>query len=246
MNKLRAELADAAHIWWATPEALDDLAGRDQFEAWLTPDEDVRYRRFRVEDARRLFLYGRAVLRHTLSRYADVAPQEWRFVLGEYGRPELAPAFEELGLRFNLSHTSGLVVCLVNDGIDGGVDVEALERATDPIRVAPSVFSSDEQRQLAERSAEAARARFFEIWTLKEAYIKAVGQGLALPVKKVSFGEPAAGSVSVSFEAPIQDNPRDWQFSLWRPSDGHQGAVAFRRGDGPDRTLRFKQALTAL
>ena len=239
----RAALAHQAHVWSATTESLRTRGGKARFEGWLSDDERERYRRYLSPGSQELFLFGRAVLRHTLSRYADVEPGDWRFVLGEHGRPELDDRFAGLGLRFNLSHTPGLIACLVSDGIDVGVDVEGAGRAQDPLKLAGTVCSPEERRELESLSPEALIVRFSEIWTLKEAYIKARGMGLTMPLRKITVVGGGDGPVSLAFEHPIDDDPGQWQFALWRPTDSHQGALALRRGPGPDRTVDFRLAL---
>ncbi len=242
----RASLTDEVHVWWAATDEVRAFDQTDTFESWLTDDERERYRRYRRPEDRELFLFTRAALRHALSQYAGVEPGGWRFVTGEYGRPELDAPFSESGLRFNVSHTSGMIACLVSDGMDAGVDVEDIGRRSDILELARTVFSKAERRELEALPPDAAIARFYEIWTLKEAYVKARGMGLSLPVRKVTFTGGRRDGIGVSFETPIEDVARDWQFALWRPSPGHQGALALRRGAGGDRTIVFRPALAAL
>lgn len=241
----RAPLAHQAHVWSATTQGLRALGATELFEGWLSDDERERYRRYVSPPRRELFLFGRAVLRHTLSRYADVDPAGWVFVTGAHGRPELDDRHADLGLRFNLSHTPDLIVCLVSDGIDAGVDVEGTDRTADPLRLAGTVCSPRERRDLESLAPDALGARFYEIWTLKEAYIKARGVGMAMPLRKITVVGGGDGPVSMAFEPPIEDDPRHWQFALWRPDEGHQGALALRRGPGSDRALVFRRALAA-
>src|SRR4029453_1384894 len=95
----------------------------------ITPDENERMVRFVFERDRRQFLITRALVRTMLSRYAEVAPRDWRFVTNQFGRPEVLdrPAHVP-DLRFNLSHTDGLIACAVTVGREVGVDVENITR----------------------------------------------------------------------------------------------------------------------
>ncbi len=122
-----------------------------------------------------------------LSRYADVAPRDWPFRIDEHGRPELAarPAGTP-DLRFNVSHTNGLVACAVTVGREVGVDVEHTGRRL-VHDVAERFFSPREVADLRACPAADQPVVFFDYWTLKESYIKARGLGLALPLRQFSF-----------------------------------------------------------
>ncbi len=228
------------HVWWALARDLRALGAGARFEAWLSGDEAERHGRIRRAEDRELYLFARAALRHTLSRYADVAPDEWRFVRAEGGRPELAAPFDALGLRFSVSHTAGLVACLVSGAVSAGVDVERVDQRANVPRLAGMACSRSERAELESLAPDAGRRRFYELWTLKEAYVKARGAGLALPLNRVTFEGHSAGA---RFERPLADDPGHWQFALWRPSPEHQGAVAVKRGAGPDRTFVYRPAL---
>jgi 4'-phosphopantetheinyl transferase len=234
------DLCDEVHIW--TSELCNDPSPEDilLFESWLSSEETVRYRRYLRSQDRNLFLVAHALLRHTLSRYADTAPDAWHFETGEHGRPEIAGPLAELGLRFNISHTPGFVAVLVSDEIDAGVDVESPGRVADPAAMARRVFSGAENSALEGLEHDDFQTRFYELWTLGEAYIKARGLGLKIPLREFTFSVDRDLGVRVEFEAPIRDDAKQWQFRLWRPSERHQGAVALRRGVGPDRRLVFR------
>ena len=126
----------------------------------------------------------------------------------------MVPRFE-----FSLSHTHGLVALIVAYADHVGIDVEFMERTNDLERVAQRVCSRSELESLGQFSGEAWKKRFFELWTLKEAYAKARGLGLALPLQRVSFAIDREENV-VSQEAP------DWQFYLKRLPTNHMLAAA--------------------
>ncbi len=224
------------HIWLADVDRFRDPAHQGRFAAWLDDDERERWKRFRFKKDRDLFLVAHALVRHTLSRYADVAPEAWRFARGEHGRPEIAAPTVGVPLRFNLSHTRGLAAVLINETIDCGVDVEPTHRDVDFHAVSRRVFSSTERDDMLSQPDQ--RTRFFEYWTLKESYIKARGMGLALPLDRFAFciGTP----ITIGFVAPINDEPSAWQFELHRPTDRHQLALAARRADGENRILHLR------
>jgi 4'-phosphopantetheinyl transferase len=161
---------------------------------------------------------------------AGVAPNELSFHIGEHGRPEIAGPSRALALRFNLSHTRGLVACGVACGHDIGVDVERIDREVALLGVARHVFSERENAGLLSLSGSAQRLRFFELWTLKEAYVKAIGKGLAAPLKSISFLPEANDPVAVHFAEQALDDPSAWCFRRHEPGPGHRLAVALRAG----------------
>ena len=240
------DLHREVHVWTVEGGEHQVPEATELFESWLSPDEKRRYRRYIRNRDRELFLLAHALLRHTLSQYADADPAQWRFENGEHRRPELVGPLTDLDLRFNISHTPGLVAVLISDGIDAGVDVERTSSAVDPAKLAQNVFSSAEIRALEGLEHDALHTRFYECWTLKEAYIKARGLGLSLPLRKFAFSVDRDLDVRVEFEAPIHDDGSQWQFALWRPTGDHQGAVALRRGAGHDRHIVFRQGLAPL
>ena len=187
-------LGSEAHIWLtgpAEPEASPD------YLRLLAPEELEQYERFKVEKARRLYLAARALARSTLSLYYPaVEPADWRFKFNRHGRPEIDGPDAWPPLRFNLSHTDGLVACLVTLELDAGVDVEFIERRINLVGVAKHSFSKIEAREVRARAGRARRTRFFSYWTLKEAYIKARGMGLALPLRRFSYGFEERGEPS--------------------------------------------------
>ena len=239
------DLREEVHVWTAQACQYHAPETTVLFESWLSPDETRRYHRYLRKRDRDLFLLAHALLRHTLSLYASAEPAQWCFETGEHGRPELSGPFADLDLRFNISHTQGLAAVLISDGVDAGVDVERRER-TGPVelaQVARRFFADAEILRLEGLEHDALHRRFFEFWTLKEAYIKARGLGLSLSLSKFAFSIDRDLDIRVEFEAPIRDDASHWQFALWQPTDRHQGAVALRRGAEPDRRIVFRPGL---
>jgi 4'-phosphopantetheinyl transferase len=185
-----------------------------------------------------LAVYGvrEALARTTLSRYAPVPPAAWTFRENAYGRPEVDVAGHQ-DLWFNLSNTRGLIACVVARDREVGVDVEDTERGTETVGVAGRFFSPFEVAALHALPEGARRGRFFDYWTLKEAYIKARGMGLAIPLDQFSFLLDEAPPVRVAFDPRLGDDAGSWQFEQFTLTARHRTAAAVRRGEGPD--LRF-------
>lgn len=228
------------HLWYFRSDAGsagDEVSGR--LSHLLSSEERARRDQLSFEPKRHEFIASRAFLRLTLSRYAEVRPEDWKFSSNEYGRPEISGADQRLGLRFNLSHCHGMIACAVVVGRDIGVDVEDVSRETRFLDIARSVFSESELRELEACSPERRKERFFEYWTLKESYIKARGLGLSLPLGGFSFSLGQEKGVRISFGPGIPDDPECWQFELQKLSARHQAALAIGReaGEGVLRVI---------
>jgi 4'-phosphopantetheinyl transferase len=223
-------LGDDLHVWLCDVDQVRDQRTLDTLAGWLDATETRRWSRFLAERDRHLFLVAHALVRRTLSLYADVPPAAWRFALGPHGRPEITSETAGGSLRFNLSHTRGLAAVLVHPEIDCGVDVEARQRKVDYLSVSRRVFSDTERKAMLELPEAEQKDRFFQYWTLKESYIKARGMGLSLPLEKFAFG--VEGPIRIDIDASLDDDPEDWQFETEMPTPEHQLSVAARRGRG--------------
>jgi len=208
---------------------------RARCKALLSDDELARHARLRFETDQDAYLAAHALTRSMLGRALGEDPRGLRFELGEHGRPELAGRGEDPRLRFNLSHTRGLVACVLALEHDVGVDVEQQDRRVEIDLVANNVFSPRERRELDALGEAERRARFFELWTLKEAYLKAIGKGLTLSLKSISIELPAAAPPRIAFEAKTGDRSERWFLRLARPHPGFVLAVAASAGEGHTR-----------
>jgi 4'-phosphopantetheinyl transferase len=234
--------AAEVHVWTAVPDQVSDPAARARCEAMLSPDERARMQRFRFERDRHIYLVAHALVRTALSRYATCAPAAWTFTVNEYGRPDIAPGICARPLRFNLSHTHGLVAVAIALERDVGVDVEHLYPRSFDLGVAGHFFAPAEVAALTALPADAQRDRFFAYWTLKEAYIKARGMGLALPLDQFAFdldhGLDHADDIVLSVDPRLEDDGRAWWFHQRRVGPEHRLAVALRRQPGEHVTLQ--------
>jgi 4'-phosphopantetheinyl transferase len=219
---------DDIHVWYVFSDRVTEPGLLARYEALMSPDEKARQQRFLVAEARHQHLIARALVRTTLSRYVDVPPQAWTFAPNRYGRPEIAGP-SQTRLRFNLSHTRGLVVCAAAWEREIGVDVENITRPGEYVHLAQRFFAASEAAHVASLPTDQQRDVFFDYWTLKESYIKARGMGLALPLGDFAFqlDEPA----TIGFSGSIQDDPASWRFSRMRLGTQHKLALAMRCGN---------------
>jgi 4'-phosphopantetheinyl transferase len=238
------------HVWYIRSQVAADPDLLRTFRDILSPDEEERGARFHFEDDRRLYLLSHGFLRRVLSRYAAVPPAGWRFVCNAYGKPEIVAIPERPALRslcFNLTHTAGLAACVVTRDREVGVDAEDVTRGgrelgEDLIRYCLSPTELVSFRRL---PADEQQSAFFDYWTLKEAYLKARGFGLSLPVEGITFfwpgGASHVGAVQATFTAEIGDDPRTWQFERFNPTPTHRLSVAVRRLAGPDLNVVVRE-----
>lgn len=231
------------HLWMAFPEKICDPLLLTAYRELMTAEERKRQQRFSLERHRHQFLIARALVRTMLSRYSGVPPEQWRFSLNRYGRPEIASPGGLAPLRFNLSHTGGIVVCAVALERDIGVDVEDAHRSRIAMELAERYFSREEARDLNALPSSLRRDRFFEYWTLKEAYIKARGMGLSIPLERFSFHMRKGLPLRVSFDPSLHDRPDAWYFRLMQLTARHKAAIALRqRAEEPVR-LCFREVI---
>jgi 4'-phosphopantetheinyl transferase len=248
--RLLSALKTEVHLWYVEPDTIDDPALLAAYDALLAPSERERNRRFVFARHRHQDLVTRALVRTVLSTYApSVDPGAWEFAAGAFGRPEIAAPPLRPILRFNLSHTDGLIVCAVADDREVGVDVEDTRRSGYSVEIADRFFSPDEARELRSWPAERQPERFFDYWTLKEAYIKARGLGLQIPLDQFTIRLPgfeqndrAERQIGIAFGTEIDDEPRSWQLALLDLTARHRVAVAVRHR-GVDLGLRIMQTV---
>ena len=218
--------AGASIVWFAEVPASIDSDVLAQLESVLGEEEVRRYRSFQFAEDRQLYLAAHAFLRTCLSRYAKVAPEDWRFECSEFGRPEIAADQPHAGgIRFNLSHTRGLVACVITQDRKVGIDVERLGRGVNQRLIASRYFTSQESEDIFSCPDEQRSDRFFEYWTLKEAFVKARGGGLTIPLDEFSFDQSADGSWCVNIRN-ILDTSEAWQFFCLRRTIDHVLSVA--------------------
>jgi 4'-phosphopantetheinyl transferase len=226
-------LKPALHLWYANPDDLLDPGTARACAALLTSEEREKSERYKFERHRRESLATRALVRSALSHYRPVPPEAWRFKKNEHGKPFLDP---DCGLQFNLSNAVGLVVCLVAEGIEVGVDVESPARSGQTMDVAERVFSVEERAQLQELEGACSLDRALSLWTLKEAYIKARGVGLSLPLEKISFLFDGAGTILLKTDPVVDGNPGRWRFCSFDLA-GHRIAAVVEQETVPVMTL---------
>ncbi|MET0547014.1 MAG: 4'-phosphopantetheinyl transferase superfamily protein [Caulobacterales bacterium] len=195
----------------------------EEIEATLSDDEKARAARFVFEKHAARYRAGRTQLREILASYLDVGPSEIAFQYGANGKPDLAPALNST-LRFNLAHSEDLAALAITRDVQIGLDIEYVRPIEDG--VARHHFSPKEYADLSSLQSEGWRDGFFRCWTRKEAVIKALGDGLSLPLDSFDVTllptEPAR-LVRNAFDAAA---PSEWMLHHFEPAKGCMGAIA--------------------
>jgi 4'-phosphopantetheinyl transferase len=199
----------------------------------LETDEADRANRFRFPEHRDHFLTARGLLRFLLGDALGVAPNKLRFLYGARGKPRLA---FETPLRFNLSHSGSLVLYAFALDRELGVDVEQHREMTDLERVARRFFAVKEVADLLSLAAEERSTAFFRCWTRKESFVKAVGDGLYIPLD--SFCVSLLANEPAAIENGPAGTTEQWILTDVTPQDGY--AAALTTEGKPARLTAFR------
>jgi len=210
----------------------------------LSDAEKKRCAAFHMEKHHAEYALSRAMLRLVLSQYAPVRPEQWQFVTGSKGKPEIAGPALDTPLWFNLSHTDGLAVCVAGRVRDIGVDVENMNRKASHQELAKRFFAPSEYVHLRTLPPSLQRETFFRIWTLKEAYIKADGQGLSIPLDSFHFRFPPENPAQATLESNAESSPHAWSFFEFQPGPDHRVSIGVRNPDRCALQVECRQAAT--
>lgn len=223
------EVSKVASTHWPALLARLDQAERD------------RAQRFHFDHDRLCYVAAHALGRGVLAAWTGVAAGGWGFTVDAFGKPEAVPPAGMRRLRLNLSHTRGLAAAALTEEHDVGVDVEWLGRRPVEDGLAQRFFAPAECAQLVALPPEARHHAFLDFWTLKEAYVKAIGKGLAQPLDSFAF---TLDPLSIAFDDSLSDDPSHWLFRRLRPTESHVLALALRHPD-PGSVVVETRAMSA-
>jgi 4'-phosphopantetheinyl transferase len=211
------------HLWCAdlnrAVPSLGMLAGT------LSADELARASRFRFENDRTHFILRRGILRMCLGNYLDVAPSLLRFAYGRHGKPALDDTLGKGNVSFNLSHSNGIALYAFTRDGEIGVDIEQVHASDDLESLAARFFSPTEYQALAALPDTKKQEAFFSLWTCKEAYVKARGQGLALDLDQFTVSVTPGQAKLLSVVGDPAEASR-WSFYEFSPVHGYVATVA--------------------
>ncbi len=237
---LIGSLENENHVWFCRPDEITDKVILDEYLSILSNEEREKYERFHFEKDSHSYLVSHALVRKVLSRYCDVQPEAWKFSFNQHGKPEILSSIKCPNIKFNLSHTDGMSACVVSLNNDCGVDVENIHRKSKLHAVAERMFAEQETEIMSACDENEMQKKFFYFWTLREAYVKAVGTGLGGSSKEFYFTIAAADKDEISEKDSVEniraayinfvDSKKNvdlaWQFFLLEPSSEHVAAVA--------------------
>lgn len=205
--------AQHVHLWCSFFPAITDERLLEAYRSLLNEPERKLERAFALQSDRRRYLVTRALVRTALSRYSHIAARDWVFAANPYGRPEIANDDVAAGrIVFNVSHTNGLIVVAVAHDRALGVDTENVRHADVDPDLADRYFAPDEVAALHALPETMRQQRFFEYWTLKEAYLKARSVGLSTELDSFSFRFPSDTEIDLSMRADQEHAPSRWRF----------------------------------
>jgi len=211
---------DEVHVWRADLEAF---ASAQTAEAFLSMDERHRASRFHFERERRRFAAGRQILRRLLGSYLGIAGREVEFRYSAHGKPELSGAQADSGLAFNASHSGSVALFAFVRRRAVGIDVEQLRDDIEVCDIATRFFSESEQASMLRLAKDLQHEAFFAGWTRKEAFVKAKGEGLSLPLHQFDVSLAPGQPPEILATRPDADERQRW---LLRDLDAGHGYAA--------------------
>ncbi len=218
------------HLWLTFCDAITDTGVLARYRDLLSEQERSQADRFHATRDRHRHLVSRALLRTTLSRYADIPPEGWTFATNSHGKPAVDnddPRARRIS--FNISHTGNLIVLGVCADRALGVDTEDTHARTRLLEIAERHFAPAETADLRALPVAQRPLRFFRYWTLKEAYIKARGMGLSIPLERFAFDLRHSQRIDLAMQPALQDAPRNWAFWQFYVASQHIVAVCVQR-----------------
>ncbi|MDK3158307.1 4'-phosphopantetheinyl transferase superfamily protein [Kamptonema cortianum] len=205
----------------------------ERLQAILSLEERERAAKFRFETDRDRFILARGLLRVLLSYYTGQAAADLCFRYGEFGKPELEPP----AVCFNVSHSPGLILYAVTRDRAVGIDVESIRTDFPDLEIAQKFFAPQEFAMLRQLPPEMRCLAFFWGWTCKEAYIKATGKGLSLPLNQFTVSllptEPA------QLLSTVGDSPDRWLLQALNLGENYAGALAVEGRDSQVKLLEL-------
>jgi 4'-phosphopantetheinyl transferase len=199
--------ADAVHVWRVDLRVAADCVRR--LEATLSSAERARAARFNFPEHRERFIVAHGALRDILSRYLSARASELAFEANAHGKPALALP-EHTWLQFNLTHSADLALVAVTRDRPVGIDVEHKVPPDDPARLVAQFFSANENAAFSALPESQREAAFFAGWTRKEAYVKALGEGLSTPLDQFDVSLAPGQPARLLADRLHPDHPAHW------------------------------------
>lgn len=222
-EEVSRKLGGDIHAWHVALDREQEEIAR--FESTLSDEEKARADRFHFQNDRSRFVVARGFLRALLGGYLQLSPAALEITYGEHGKPALAAPAVSSGLSFNVSHSASLAVYAISRNRNLGIDVEYVRPEAAGENIAERYFAAREFSELRKLPPEAKVRGFFNCWTRKEAYLKATGLGLRIPLD--SFVVSLAPGQPAQFLEGVEPC---WHLSAYEPVEGYAAAIAHDGG----------------
>lgn len=229
-------------VWYLAPESIEDVATRERFSRWLSVEERDRMQKFHAPRHRHTYLVAHALVRGALARELDCAPSELIFENNAFGKPSVVLPASRAKLEFNLSHTEGMCVVALSTSSRVGCDVESLDQPTLEVDIARNFFTPEESEEILTHPSAQQAQRLLTYWTLKEAYIKAEGQGLSMGLDTFYFSLQDNQPPRLMLKSGAQQPSADWQFKQIIISDHYLFSLALEPRHDMDVDIEIKKA----
>ena len=213
----------------------------NKLAAYLSEDEQLRAKRFHFEEHRVRFTVSRGLLRLLIGKYLDVSPASIEFIYGRHGKPSLVVKPELPPLNFNISHSQNVAVFAFSRDTDLGVDVEFIKPNRELMRIARRFFSKHEFTVLQSLPKSEQLNGFYNCWTRKEAFVKAVGDGLAMPLDSFSVTLKPSEPAQLLWMQGETDEVGSWTLKSWQPWENFAAAIAIRHPETRIEIMNIQQ-----
>jgi 4'-phosphopantetheinyl transferase len=224
--------ADEIHLWRVNLEAVaGEEPANERWSALLSEDEQARAARFHFARHRQYFTATRAILRRVLAAYLHTDAKALAFAYGAKNKPMLGAEYASSALAFNVSHSGDMALFAFVRSRQVGVDVERIRCDFDTSAIARRFFSAPEQSQLAALDPEQRHQAFFRCWTRKEAYIKAIGEGLSLPLDQFDVSLKQNDHNALLATRPDQTEAKRWSLRDVAAGPGYAAALCVSGAD---------------
>ncbi len=218
-------------VW---PVRIDAASMTPAFEAVLSVEEKDRSVRFRFDHLRHSYVLAHGALRLLLSRYLNTSPKSIEFTFGQNGKPRL---HGNSCLRFNISHSGAIMACALTLGLEIGIDVEEIRSMQDLEGIARHTFCGGEVEDLMSLPPDQRESSFFRCWTRKEAYIKAVGEGLSARLDAFRVTLRPEDPARFLYVGNEERAAQQWTLHNLDLTPGYAGALAYRDAERPVRVF---------
>ena len=227
---------DEVLTWYVNLE--EHFNSLPEYISLLNKEELQRAERFKFVKDKNCFVVSRAVLRIVLSKYLHCEPQEIDFKANNYGKPaiDFAESGSSCDLRFNLSHSEFRAVIVVNVSQDIGVDLEYIQEKKEKGEIVKRFFTEAEYKEYLSLDDDEQLLGFYNLWTRKEAFVKALGEGMFHSLKGFTVNASPGKDAQIIAFTDNADEVGNWQLHSFKPEESYCAAISWR---GPKKKIRF-------